>query len=155
MSRNQNFIEFSKKQLSFCKAISKILSKYKGGILLIDYGFSDGKMFNSLQSVKNHKKTSYLKNKGSNDITHLVNFDLLKKIFKKYNLKVNNLATQKEFLSKMGIFERADILASNKSFLKKADIFYRLKRLTDKKEMGELFKVFFASTKSIKFNYGF
>lgn len=155
LSKDQNFIEFSNKQLSFCKEVSKILSKYKGGILLIDYGFNDGKMFNSLQSVKNHKKANYLINKGSTDITHLVNFDLLKKIFKKHNLKVNNLATQRDFLSRMGIFERANILASNKSFLKKADIFYRLKRLTDKKEMGEVFKVFFASTKSIKFNYGF
>ena len=73
-------------------------------------------MFNSLQSVKNHKKANYLINKGSTDITHLVNFDLLKKFFKKHNLKVNNLATQRDFLSRMGIFERANILASNKSF---------------------------------------
>ena len=36
-------------------------------------------------------------------------------------------ATQKKFLIKLGILERAEILAKNMSFSKKADIFTELK----------------------------
>ena len=40
-------------------------------------------------------------------------------------------------------------------FLKKADLYYRIKRLTDEKGMGNQFKVIFASSNKINFNYGF
>ena len=55
----------------------------------------------------------------------------------------------------MGIIERAEIISKNLPFSKKADIYFRLKRLIDYKEMGSLFKVFFATKKKNKFNLGF
>ena len=71
------------------------------------------------------------------------------------DLKVNGITTQGNFLNKMGIFNRAEILSKNLSFSKKADMYFRIKRLTDKKQMGELFKVIFASSKLVNFKYGF
>ena len=62
---------------------------------------------------------------------------------------------QKEFLIKMGIYERAEIISRNQSFLKKADIYYRLKRLVDDKQMGKLFKVMLIKNKKNKFKLGF
>ena len=67
----------------------------------------------------------------------------------------NNLTTQKDFLIKMGIKERAEIISKNQNFLKKADIFYRLNRLIDKKQMGELFKVMLIKNQKNKFKLGF
>ena len=64
-------------------------------------------------------------------------------------------ATQKRFLTKLGIIERAEILAKNMSFSKKADIFYRIKRLIDENQMGHLFKVMFITNSKNKFNLGF
>ena len=62
---------------------------------------------------------------------------------------------QKKFLTKLGIFQRAEILTKNMSFNKKADIYFRIKRLVDENAMGELFKVALAySSKSRKF-FGF
>ena len=55
----------------------------------------------------------------------------------------------------MGILERAEIISKNLSFSKKADIYFRLKRLIDDKQMGDLFKVFFATKKYNNFNLGF
>ena len=49
--------------------------------------------------------------------------------------------SQKEFLTNLGIRQRAEIICKNKTFSETSDIFYRLKRLIDKKEMGDLFKV--------------
>ena len=45
----------------------------------------------------------------------------------------NNLTTQKEFLLKMGIMQRAEMIVKNLKFSKKADIYYRIKRLVDEK----------------------
>ena len=55
----------------------------------------------------------------------------------------------------MGIEKRAEIISQNLNFLEKAEIYYRLKRLTDKKQMGELFKVMFITNKKSKFKLGF
>ena len=155
ISDNTNFIEFSPLAFKMLDTISKIVGKYNGGILIIDYGYSKKKMFNTLQSVKNHKKINFFKNIYKSDITHMINFNYYKKKMKDMNLNSIKFVTQREFLLKMGILERAEIISKNVSFSKKADIYFRLKRLIDKKEMGSLFKVFFATKKYNNFNLGF
>ena len=112
-------------------------------------------MFDTLQSVKNHKKNNLLKNIYKADITHLINFNFLKEKIKKLNISSINLTTQREFLLKMGILERAEIVSKNMPFSKKSDVYFRVKRLIDKKEMGTLFKVLFATNKKNKFSLGF
>ena len=154
-SNKQNFIELPIKQIQFINLISDYIKRNEGGVLFIDYGYNGGKMFDSLQAVKNHKKVNYLDNKGKVDITHLINFDLLKKIFKRSGLKVNGLISQELFLKKIGIFERAELITQNLPFLQKSDIYYRINRLTDKKQMGDLFNVIFASSPNINFKFGF
>ena len=67
----------------------------------------------------------------------------------------NNLTTQKNFLTEMGIKKRAEILSKNQNFLKKADIFYRLNRLIDDRQMGSLFKVMLIKNRKNKFQLGF
>ena len=89
------------------------------------------------------------------DITSHLNFKLFHKILKKNNLNVEKITNQNEFLRKIGILERANILSKKMTFKKKANMFYRLKRLLDPKEMGNLFKVIFAQKKSRNFTLGF
>ncbi len=155
ISQNQNFIEYSEFGFDYLKNISNIIKKNTGGLLIIDYGYLGKKMKNTLQAVSNHKFANILDNIGEVDITHNINFELFKKFTQKLGGLDNNLNTQKNFLIKMGIKERAEILSRNKNFSKKADIFYRLNRLIDEKQMGTLFKVMFIKSKEIKFNLGF
>ena len=155
ISKNQNFIEYSELCLNYLKKISKIIKKNNGGLLLIDYGYIDGNMENSLQAVSNHKIANILKNIGNTDITHNLNFNLFQNFIKKMNGLSINLTTQKKFLLKMGIKDRAEIISKNKDFLKKADIYYRLQRLIDQKQMGDLFKVMLIKNKENKFKLGF
>jgi cyclopropane-fatty-acyl-phospholipid synthase len=155
ISKNQNFIEYSEIGLMYLKNISKIIKKNTGGILIIDYGFTDGKMKNTLQSVSNHKFANILENIGDVDITHKINFKLFKNFAKKIGGLTNILTTQKRFLINMGIKQRAEIISRNESFLKKADIYYRLNRLIDEKQMGNLFKVMFIKNKNNNFKQGF
>ena len=123
--------------------------------MIIDYGYDKKKMFNTLQSVKNHKKNNFFQNIYKSDITHMINFNYYKQKLKNMNLDSIKFVTQREFLLKMGILERAEIITKNLSFSKKAKVYLRLKRLIDKKEMGSLFKVFFATKKNNNFNLGF
>ena len=153
--KNQKFVEFSPLGSEILGSISKTINKNNGGILIIDYGYKSKKMFNTLQSIKSHKKNNPLENIYKADITHLINFSFLEK--KIENLKINSvyLTTQREFLIKMGILERAEIISKDLPFLKKSDIYFRIRRLIDKKQMGTLFKVLFATKKKNNFNLGF
>ena len=155
LEKNQKFVEYSPLAIKKLEIISKIIKKNNGGLLIVDYGYKDKKMFDTLQSVKNHKKNILLENIYKADITHLINFDFYKK--KILNLKIDSvsLTTQREFLLKMGILERAEIISKNMPFTKKSDIYFRIKRLIDKKQMGTLFKVLFATNKKNNFNLGF
>ena len=150
LSDNQKIIEFSPLAYKYLNYISKKINSLEGGgLLIIDYGYLKKKMNNK------HKYNNILNNINKSDITYSVSFSLLKRIAKKLNLKVTGITTQKIFLTKLGIFHRAEILAKNLEFSKKADIYYRLKRLIHKNFMGELFKVMFVTKKNIKFKLGF
>ena len=155
ISNKQNFIEFSEIGMDYLTNISNIVKKNRGGILIIDYGYFDKKMKNTLQAISNKKHSNILKNIGNSDITHNINFYLFKKIISKIKGLKEKTTTQKKFLVKMGIKERAEIISRNKSFMIKSDIFYRLNRLIDEKQMGNLFKVMFIKNKDNKFKLGF
>jgi cyclopropane-fatty-acyl-phospholipid synthase len=155
ISKKQNFIEYSPLGLKYLKDILRIIQKNHGGLLIIDYGYFGKKMRNTLQAIHNKKHSKVLENIGKTDITHNINYYIFDKIVKSYeNLSVN-YTTQKKFLTKMGIHERAELISRNKTFKEKADIFYRLKRLTDDNEMGKLFKVMLIKNLEIKTQIGF
>ena len=112
-------------------------------------------MIDTLQSIKGHKKTKILNNFEDSDITYNLNFKLIEKLINSVKLKSHGVTSQRNFLIKLGIMQRAEIISKNLPFSKKADIFFRLKRLIDIKEMGELFKVMLISNKKTNFNIGF
>ena len=155
LSKNQKIIEFSPLTYDYLNIISKKINTFQGGLLIVDYGYLKKKMRDSLQSIYKHKFNNILDNFSKSDITYNLNFFLLKKIVKKLNLKVVGLTSQRNFLTRLGILDRAEILAKNLQFSKKADIYYRIKRLIDRNFMGELFKVMFVTGKNIKFKLGF
>ena len=155
MFQNQNFVEYSELGLNYLKDISKIIKKNSGGLLLIDYGYTNKKMKDTLQAVSNHKFANILNNIGNVDITHNISFNLFKNFVEKIGGLTSNLTTQKKFLIKMGIKQRAEIISQKQNFLKKTDIYYRLNRLIDEKQMGTLFKVMLVKDKKNKFKFGF
>ena len=142
--KNLRFIEFPKLGLDELNKILKKISLLSGGILLIDYGYLKNNSKNTLQSVINHKKNNLLDNLGKADITSLVNFKLLNEFFIQNRLKVKKVVTQKFFLERMGIIERANSLSKNMNFKEQSNLYSRIQRLLDIKLMGELFKVIFA-----------
>ena len=138
------FIEFPKLGFQELEKIVKKISKLRGCILLIDYGYLKPNNQNTLQSVMKHKKNNLLNNLGSADVTSHVNFSLLSEFFLKNNLQIKKSISQKKFLENMGIIERAKILSKKMKFTEQSDLYLRLKRLLGPRYMGELFKVILA-----------
>jgi NADH dehydrogenase [ubiquinone] 1 alpha subcomplex assembly factor 7 len=155
ISKNQNIIEYSPETFKYLKTICDIIQKNDGGILIIDYGYLNSKMSETLQAINKHKYSDILKNIGDSDITHNINFNLFQKFINQFN-NLNSIVTnQKKFLTSMGILQRAEIISKNLLFSEKTDLFYRIRRLIDEKQMGELFKVMLIKNMKNKFNIGF
>ena len=155
ISLKQNFIEYSPLALEYLKDITNKINLNTGGILIIDYGYLDKEMKNTIQAVSRHKYADILNNFRNSDITYNLSFNLISQIIRKLGSFFQTTTTQKKFLTKLGILKRAEILSRNMLFSKKADMHYRIKRLIDEKEMGNLFKVTFITNKKCKFKLGF
>jgi len=155
ISHKQKFIEYSPLSIEYLKIIARKINSNSGGILIIDYGYWNNNMKNTLKSISNHKFNEVLDNFGQSDITYNLSFKLVEKILKKFNLKIGGMTNQKNFLTNLGILKRAEIISKNLPFSKKADIYLRVKRLIDKNSMGELFKVILATKKNVHFQTGF
>ena len=155
ISKNQDIIEYSPVSFEYLQDICKIIKKNNGGILIIDYGYLNSKMHETLQAVNNHKYSKVLQDIGYSDITYNINFNLFKKFVSQIDNLDSIISNQKNFLTSMGILQRAEIISENISFSKKSDLFYRIKRLIDEKQMGELFKVMLIKKMKNKFKTGF
>jgi len=155
ISKGQNIIEYSPDAFKYLKIISDIVEKNEGGILIIDYGYLNSKMQDTLQAVNNHKYTNILENIGENDITYNINFKLFQNFINQSKNLDTIITTQKKFLTSMGILQRAEIISKDIAFSKKTDLFYRIRRLIDEKQMGELFKVMLIKSKNNEFQTGF
>jgi len=150
-----NTIEYPIEALKFLEIISKKINKFNGGLLAFDYGYNTKINKDTLQSVKKHKYTNLFFSPGHSDITSHINFKLFNEFLKKKNLNMKKITNQSEFLKRIGILERANILSKKMTFKQKANLFYRMKKLLDYNEMGDLFKVIFAQKKEGKFSLGF
>ena len=155
ISYKQTFIEYSPLASKYLKTIIKKIKLNNGGILIIDYAYLEKKMKNTLQAVSKHKYCDVLKDFGSSDITYNLSFNLINMIIKKLSPCSSLSTTQKKFLTKLGILDRAEILSKNMPFSEKADIYFRIKRLIDEDQMGHLFKVMFITNHRNQFKLGF
>ena len=155
LNSNGNIIEYPTSAIEFLKIIAKKITKYDGCLLILDYGYTEQKNQNTLQSVFKHKYQNIFSNLGDADITSHINYNLFSQILTKNNLNVERVVNQNEFLQRLGIIKRANIISKKINFKAKANIFFRLKKLLHYDQMGNLFKVMLAKKKGEKFCLGF
>jgi NADH dehydrogenase [ubiquinone] 1 alpha subcomplex assembly factor 7 len=155
ISKNQEIIEYSPTSFEYLKDICSLIKKNNGGILIIDYGYLNSKMYETLQAVNSHEYSNVLEDIGDSDITYNINFNLFEKFVDQFNDLNSIISNQKKFLTSMGIVQRAEIISENIPFSKKSDLFYRIRRLIDEKQMGELFKVMLIKKTKNEFKTGF
>ncbi len=110
-----------------------------GAILAIDYGHDRTQTGETLQAIRNHAFADPLAEPGSADLSAHVDFAALGRVAQAEGLAVAPVATQRDFLGRLGIIERASALArANPGQIEV--IASALHRLTDPDEMGTLFK---------------
>ena len=155
ISKDQEIIEYSPSSFEYLKDISNLIKKNDGGLLIIDYGYLNLKMKETLLAIKNHKHSNILEDIGNSDITYNINFNLFIRFVDQFDDLNFIITNQKKFLTSMGIIQRAEIISENIPFSKKSDLFYRIRRLIDEKQMGKLFKVMLIKKHKNNFKTGF
>lgn len=147
-ARDGAVIEESPESLALVRLISSHLKKYSGASLIIDYGYNiklqhrNRTHYNStLQAVKDHQYYPLLENLGEADISAHVDFNALRNTALLQGLEISEYTTQREFLMKYGIIQRAHKLRSTLVADEKQIIDKQVSRLIAESQMGNLFKV--------------
>jgi len=123
--------------------LAKIVARQGGSILAIDYGYPATRTGETLQGVRRHAYADVLENPGDTDLSAHVDFGTLAAAARGAGLAVQPLATQGQFLTRLGIAERARALAGANPGAADA-IRAAQDRLVGTDQMGELFKAFCA-----------
>ncbi|WP_316355699.1 class I SAM-dependent methyltransferase [Devosia sp.] len=127
------------------KRLAAIISTQGGAILAIDYGYARTQIGETLQGVRRHQYADVLDAPGETDLSAHVDFEALGNVAANAGLAVQPLATQGQFLTRLGINERARALsAANPASAD--DIVTAKARLVAPEQMGNLFKAFCAAS---------
>ena len=107
---------------------------------MIDYGHDRSACGDTFQAIMRHEFVDVLDHQGDADLTSHVDFERLKLQILNQEIAAN-ISTQKDFLMRYGIVERAEQLKRNASISQAKDIDAALHRLLDGAQMGHMFKV--------------
>jgi NADH dehydrogenase [ubiquinone] 1 alpha subcomplex assembly factor 7 len=125
--------------------IAARLARDGGALLVIDYGYLETSLGDSLQAVARHSYVDPLAEPGAADLTAHVDFAALARAARAQGAKVMGPVTQAHFLLQLGIERRAGSLMKKASPEQSRAIVDAFDRLTGTKDprrhMGQLFKV--------------
>ena len=133
-------VEESPVRAAAVAAVAAHLVRHGGVALAIDYGHGKSAPGETLQAVRAHRFADPLADPGEQDLTAHVDFQALADAARAAGATVTGLATQGDWLTRIGIAQRAEMLARANPDRAK-DIGSALGRLTAPGQMGDLFKV--------------
>ncbi|QGM97863.1 class I SAM-dependent methyltransferase [Methylocystis parvus] len=140
-----SIIEVSPVSQRIMGEIAARLVRDGGALLMIDYGYTETTLGDSLQAVSKHVYVDPLAAPGEADLTAHVDFAALARAAKAAGAKVMGPVTQGHFLLQLGIERRAQALmkrATPEQQQGVVDAFDRLTGVQDpRRHMGALFKV--------------
>jgi NADH dehydrogenase [ubiquinone] 1 alpha subcomplex assembly factor 7 len=138
--RDGEIVETSPSRDEAVASIANHLRSNGGVALLIDYGHSTGGPGDTLQAVSRHGFAPVLASPGEQDLTAHVDFESAARVASEVGASVAPLMPQGEWLSGLGIGERAAALAiANPQ--RAQEFAAAVQRLTGADQMGALFKV--------------
>ena len=112
-----------------------------GYALFVDYGSSKPETGDTLQAIRAHEKVDPLDRPGTADLTAWVDFDRLLRLGLDAGLTAFGPMTQGEFLTELGIEQRAAVLAKSVDEAGQARLKRQMHRLVSPEDMGALFKL--------------
>lgn len=128
--------------------IAARIARNGGAGLFIDYGHLEPGFGDTLQAVRNHAFDDVLASPGTADLTSHVDFSALASVARSHGL-ATRLATQGDFLVRMGLVERAGRLGANADAAARQRISGEVERLAGPDAMGKLFKVLAVAPKGV------
>ena len=126
---------------NIARDIAGHLKDYGGAALFIDYGHDRDGTGDTFQALEKHEYVDVFEKPGDADLTAHVNFQRLKQCAEAAGGRVLGPTSQGNFLTAIGIEQRARSLLIKASEQQKTDIMSAVKRLVSPDEMGALFKV--------------
>ena len=133
-------LEHSAAQAALSAEIGERLAMDGGVALLIDYGRDAPGFGDTLQALRRHQKESPLDNPGEADLTVHADFPAVLAAATSAGAQAAPLLTQGEFLVRLGIGQRAEVLSHARPD-RAERIERQLERLVSPDQMGDLFKV--------------
>jgi SAM-dependent MidA family methyltransferase len=138
--RDGEIIEDSPSRDAVAGEIGSQLNDRGGVAIVIDYGHERTAPGDTLQAVRGHRYAAVLHSPGEQDLTSHVDFEALAGSAALGKASVSRLATQGEWLIRLGIDARARALSvANPE--RAREVQAGLERLTSASGMGRLFKV--------------
>ncbi len=134
-------MEQSPASRTLMRQLAQHIQTHGGAGLVIDYGYLGEAHSDTLQAMKSHLFHPVLNDPGDADITAHVDFTSLKGIAADAGNAVHGLATQGEFLIRMGAELRMEMLLRQATPDQRDALISGLQRLISPQQMGELFKV--------------
>ncbi|MBT4933105.1 MAG: class I SAM-dependent methyltransferase [Rhodospirillaceae bacterium] len=134
-------VEVCPAALDISEDIARRIADHGGAALFVDYGHGQSAPGETLQAVKSHNFHDPLVDPGTADLTAHVDFGALAQRVFASGARALGPVTQGNFLTTLGIIERAETLRENATSEQAEDIARALQRLVDPEEMGDLFKV--------------
>ena len=135
-----DIIEISKLSAQIMAESAYHIAHFGGALLVIDYG-KDDNQGDSLQAVKDHQPSDFLAYQGEADITHWVDFAMLRKVAEAHHARLLGPVPQGRFLLELGIAERAEALRSPDNPEQDRALLAAIDRLVSPAQMGQAFKV--------------
>jgi NADH dehydrogenase [ubiquinone] 1 alpha subcomplex assembly factor 7 len=129
--------EISEAGRALAHQIGDRLERDGGAALIVDYGYDHG-TGTSLQAVRAHHGAGVLDRPGETDLSAHVDFAALAAAT---TAPTFGPVAQRDFLQRLGLLQRAEILRAHASHAQRAAIDAALARLIDPAQMGTLFRV--------------
>ncbi len=144
-AREGSIIEVSPASQRVMSDIAARLVREGGVMLVVDYGYTETSVGDSLQAVSKHAYVDPLAEPGEADLTAHVDFAALARAARAQGARIMGPVTQSEFLLQLGIERRAQALmkkATQEQGQAIVDAYDRLTGVKDpRRHMGALFKV--------------
>ncbi len=135
-------VEVSPASLAVARVIGERLAAHPGAALLIDYGYGHGPAVgDTLQALRRHAYAPVLEDPGEADLTAHVDFAALAAAARAAGAEAFGTVDQGDWLTALGIRQRAAILSAKATPAQAADIRSALARLVEPERMGRLFKL--------------
>jgi SAM-dependent MidA family methyltransferase len=117
------------------------VARFGGAGVIIDYGSDRAGYGDTLQAIRAHRYDNPLASPGEADLTAHVDFPSLARAATHAGAEARAVMTQGEFLVRLGLIQRAEVLGRGKDARTRDAIAAAMNRLAGKKAMGDLFKV--------------